>query len=153
MIEGNEFNILLDVVIASVLTLLIGLEREKAHKAAGMRTNMIVGGFTCLIILLSVPLIQKIAENAQVDMVEADPIRIIQAIVIGISFIGAGTILKQKEHSDVKGLTTAATLLFSSGIGICVALHYYVLAALLTFFIILINFLLRLILKKFTTLK
>lgn len=148
-----ELKILLDVIIASLLTLFIGLEREKAHKAAGMRTQMIVGGFTCLVILLSEPLIHDIASDVKPDMVKADPIRIIQAVVIGISFIGAGTILKNKDNSNILGLTTAATLLFSSGIGICVALGYYILAGLLTTFIVLVNFLLRYFLQKFTSLK
>lgn len=57
---------------------------------------------------------------------------------MGISFIGAGTILK-KDDEKIKGLTTAATLLYSLGIGIAVALHNYIVAAGITAIILLIN--------------
>ena len=136
--------------MASGLTLLIGFEREKAHKAAGMRTHMIVGGFTCLIILLSSPLMKSMMGT---KTVEADPIRIIQAVVIGVSFIGAGTILKDRNREDIIGLTTAATLLYSCGIGVCVSLGYYSLAIALTILILMVNYALRLLLRKFSNLK
>jgi putative Mg2+ transporter-C (MgtC) family protein len=60
--------------------------------------------------------------------VAADPIRILQAIIIGVSFLGAGTIVRGKRPEKVHGLTTAASLLMSSGIGIAVALHQLALA-------------------------
>jgi putative Mg2+ transporter-C (MgtC) family protein len=145
-----QWKIFLDVLLASGLTFFIGFEREKAHKAAGMRTHMIVGGFTCLIILLSSPLMKSMMGT---ETVEADPIRIIQAVVIGISFIGAGTILKDRNREDVVGLTTAATLLYSCGIGVCVALEYYSLAIALTLLILLVNYVLRVVATKFSNLK
>lgn len=85
--------------------------------------------------------------------VEADPIRIIQAVVIGVSFIGAGTILKDRNREDIIGLTTAATLLYSCGIGVCVSLGYYSLAIALTILILMVNYALRLLLRKFSNLK
>lgn len=68
-----------------------------------------------------------------------NPIRILQAIIVGVSFIGAGTILKSREENTIRNLTTASTLLYSSGIGISVALNAYVLAAGLAVVALLIN--------------
>lgn len=131
--------ILLDVVIATFLAGVIGYEREKINKPAGLRTNMIVGGVSCLFVAISPQLIDFIRVQISSQTIDADPIRILQAIVVGISFIGAGTILKSGSDHTVRFLTTAATLLFSSGIGITVALHLYVLAAGITLLILLIN--------------
>jgi len=56
----------------------------------------------------------------------ADPIRIIAATITGVSFLGAGTIIRQRAGGDVKGLTTAASLLFASVVGISVALDQWI---------------------------
>lgn len=136
---ASQLYILLDVTIATVLTALIGIERERAHKPAGMRTNMIVGGAACLIVSLTRPLIDFIEDYNISEIINTDPIRVLEAIVVGISFIGAGTVIKLKDVHQVAGLTTAATLLYSGGIGICVALKQYVLAIGVTVLIVIIN--------------
>lgn len=129
----------MNVFIAAILTMVVGLERERASKAAGMRTNMIVGSFTCLVVSLIDPLIDYVNQQNTEQLVETDPIRVLQAIVIGVSFIGAGTIIKRQRRESVIGLTTAATLLYTVGIGMSVAIGYYLLAVFLTAFILLIN--------------
>jgi putative Mg2+ transporter-C (MgtC) family protein len=149
LIDLSQFNIFLDVLIASGLTMLVGIEREKSNKAAGLRTNMIVGGFTCLIVSLGNPLINLIESQNISEIINSDPIRIFEAIVVGISFLGAGTILKSRDDSTITGLTTAATLLYSSGIGIATALHQYMLAVLLTIFILIVNYALHAVEKRF----
>ncbi|HEY3473672.1 MAG TPA: MgtC/SapB family protein, partial [Anaerolineales bacterium] len=65
------------------------------------------------------------------DIVTADTVRIVEAIVVGISFLGAGTILKYRQEGErvVEGLTTSASILSVAAIGIAVALDTYVLAA------------------------
>jgi len=136
-----QLYILLDVVVTTILTAFIGFEREKANKPAGTRTNMIVGGATCLIVSLTRPLIDYIEEYNVTEIMNTDPIRVLEAIVVGISFIGAGTVMKSKEKNEIFGLTTSATLLYSSGIGICVALKQYVLAIGITLIILCINYL------------
>ncbi|MEH0154195.1 MgtC/SapB family protein [Limibacter armeniacum] len=154
----SELYIFMDVFIASILTMLIGIERERADKAAGIRTNMIVGGFTCLVVAIIKPLTNflqeyfKVAQHSS-GMVEIDPIRIVQAIVIGVSFIGAGTIIKSREDQTITGLTTAATLLYSAGIGICVAIKMYLLAVCLTVFVLVINKTVNYLAKKYTSVK
>lgn len=133
--------ILLDVIIASALAGIVGFEREYAQKPAGFRTNMIVAGASCLFVALSKPLINFIEKGGNSDYLDLDPIRVMQAIVIGISFIGAGTVLKSSKDQDVLYLTTAATLLYSTGIGISVAVKQYILAIGLTIIILSINYL------------
>lgn len=153
MKDNPELQIFIDILIASVLAMIVGIEREKANKAAGIRTNMIVSGFTCLIISIQPRLINYIQASFPDNMIDIDPIRVLQAVIVGLSFIGAGTIIKSPDQKHVTGLTTAATLLYSLGIGICVSIHYYLLAVCLTIFILVINFLLNYITKKYTDLK
>jgi len=74
-------------------------------------------------------LIRYYATIASPSLVQADPTRIIQAIAVGIGFIGAGTIIQREEEERVKNLTTAGSILFTSGIGIATGLGCYYLAA------------------------
>ncbi len=140
-----EIQILLHVMLASVLSGLIGFEREKGHKPAGIRTNMLVGGAVALLVALGKIIVEDYHDSGLGDYISADPTRIIQAIIVGISFIGAGVVLQIQEKSKIKYLTTAATILFSAGIGISVALHQYLLAVGITLFILFINYILGLI--------
>jgi putative Mg2+ transporter-C (MgtC) family protein len=135
----QELWLLLDVAIAAVLSSIIGLEREHLKKPAGLRTNMIVGSISCYFVSISPGLSDFIQKNIEQDLISVDPIRILHAIIVGISFIGAGTILKSKEENTVQNLTTASTLLYSTGIGISVALNSYVTAIGLTLIGLIIN--------------
>lgn len=137
---NNELLMLLNIAIAAVLTGLIGLEREIKHKPAGFRTNMIVGSAAALLLSLGRVIVETYANIDKLkDNVQADPTRVIEAIIVGISFIGAGTILKGNGDEKVYYLTTAATVLFSAGIGIAVALEQYILAVTATLLILIIN--------------
>ncbi|WP_375580600.1 MgtC/SapB family protein [Marivirga tractuosa] len=142
MIEFNwngELLILMNVAIAAVLTGFIGLEREVKNKPAGFRTNMIVGASAALLLSLGEILVENYIQDGLKDIIQPDPTRIIEAIILGISFIGAGTILKASDESKVYYLTTAATVLFSAGIGIAVALEQYILAVMATLLLLIIN--------------
>ena len=140
----GELLILLDVIIASGLSGMVGFERERAHKPAGFRTHMIIGGAAALLVSIGEIMISNFKDmpNAQ-NILQTDPLRIIEAIIMGISFIGAGTILKGRGEEKVYYLTSAATILFSAGIGISVALKKYVLAIGLTLLVIIINYLVK----------
>ncbi len=131
--------ILVDVVISAILSGVIGIEREKLDKPAGLRTNMIVGSISCFFVSISPGLSNFIQANILNDLMSIDPVRILQAIIVGVSFIGAGTILKSREENTIRNLTTASTLLYSAGIGISVAVNAYVLAVGLTLLALLIN--------------
>jgi putative Mg2+ transporter-C (MgtC) family protein len=61
-------------------------------------------------------------------VVRSDPIRIIEAIITGVSFLGAGTIIYHRSEKAIEGLTTAASILFAVGIGVCVGLLQFTLA-------------------------
>lgn len=140
----NEFIVLLHVIIASVLSGLIGYEREKIDKPAGIRTNMLVGGAVALLVALGEIIVSHYQMLGFAEFIAADPARIIQAIILGISFIGAGMVLQIEKEGEIKYLTSAATILFSSGIGISVALRQYILAVGITLFILFINYVLGL---------
>ncbi|WP_127846324.1 MgtC/SapB family protein [Psychroflexus aestuariivivens] len=145
---NGELLILMNVAIAAVLTGFIGLEREVKDKPAGFRTNMIVGGSSALILSLGKVLVDSYIQSGLQDVIQPDPTRIIEAIILGISFIGAGTILKANDESRVYYLTTAATVLFSAGIGIAVALEQYVLSVSATVLLLIINRVAKSINKK-----
>ena len=106
------------IFIAAFLGALIGTEREKKNKAAGFRTHIIVSVGACLIMLIA---IDGASELADADNWE--PTRLVGQVVSGIGFLGAGTILQKKN--GVSGLTTAATLWLSAGIGLAVGIGYY----------------------------
>lgn len=133
----EEIDILLKVVVAVSLGGIIGIERELVKKPAGIRTHMFVAGAAALVMALSTVLINDF--NESFGNVQSDPVRVIEAIIVGISFIGAGTVLKSEKDHNVYYLTTAASILFASGIGITVALERYWLAVCLTVLVILVN--------------
>jgi putative Mg2+ transporter-C (MgtC) family protein len=119
--EGNEFLSLpgsgdlavvsLRLVAAALLGGLIGAEREWVGKAAGLRTHMLVSLGAALFVLA--PTVAGLSEG--------DRGRIIQGIVAGIGFIGAGAILKRSDREEIQGLTTAASIWLTAGIGVAAA--------------------------------
>jgi putative Mg2+ transporter-C (MgtC) family protein len=115
------------IAIAAGLGALVGAEREYAGKPAGLRTHMLVCTTAAFFVVLGFSVVEGFSEETGVG-VQADPIRILQAIVIGISFLGAGTIL-QDRSGEVEGLTTAASVLMTASIGAAVALGHTILAA------------------------
>ena len=135
-----ELRILLHVVIASVLGGIIGYEREKTDKPAGIKTNMIVGGSVTLLVSLGEAITVHFQNLGLSEVMQTDPTRIIQAIIVGVSFIGAGTVMQVQKVYKVKYLTTAASILYSTGVGISVALGQYILAVGLTIFILIIYY-------------
>ncbi|HEX5837699.1 MAG TPA: MgtC/SapB family protein [Anaerolineales bacterium] len=132
-----ELQMLGKVVVAALLGGLVGIEREFAERPAGLRTHMLVGGTAAFFVMLANILLLSFEPR---DILTADPVRVVEAVVVGISFLGAGTILKYREHGErvVEGLTTSASILSVAAIGIAVALDAYILAvgaALLNLFI------------------
>jgi putative Mg2+ transporter-C (MgtC) family protein len=128
------------VLFAILLGSLIGLERELAQKPAGLRTHMLVCGASALLVVLGDIMIANYSSGPVVKAIQADPIRIMEAIITGISFLGAGTIIFRSQKESVEGLTTAASILFAAAIGITVALQEFILASILTVIVIVILF-------------
>ncbi|MBD3636642.1 MAG: MgtC/SapB family protein [Crocinitomicaceae bacterium] len=140
---------LLDVLIAAVLGGVIGFERESKGKPAGLRTNMVIAASAAIIVMLSRQLLVDFDLHFTRDVIKADPVRIIQSIVIGVSFIGAGTVIKSESKEAVKYLTTAATILLSACLGICVGMKLYVFAVGVALLGLVINYVFRWIYRKY----
>lgn len=138
-----QLRILLDVFIAMMLGAAIGFERGSKEKPAGLRTNMIIAGASALLLSLGRYLAQTMQFNLEGQALGVDPTRIIHAIIVGVSFIGAGTILKSRKEETVKYLATSATILMSSATGICVALKLYILGVGVTVLTLAVNSILQ----------
>jgi putative Mg2+ transporter-C (MgtC) family protein len=106
----------------------IGFEREWARRPAGLRTHMLVGVSATLLMSLGDALIGEFASASGSAAIETDPVRLIQAIIVGISFLGAGTIVHQAD-ARVEGLTTAASILLTAAVAIAVAIDRVALAS------------------------
>lgn len=135
----NQLWYLLEILIAAVLGGAIGFEREWLDKPAGLRTNMIIAGTSAFFIILGRYVIKDFQGLIMEEGAGVDPIRMLHAIIVGVSFLGAGTILKGVNGKEIKYLTTSATILMSSAIGISVALKQYVLAVGATLLVLIIN--------------
>ena len=122
-----QFEIIGEVALAMLLGGIIGFEREMADKPAGFRTQMLVAGAAALLVGLGDAMVLRFVSESKLQ-VTADPIRIVEAIITGISFLGAGTIFSRDHSEQVQGLTTAASILLCAAVGISVALRQFVLA-------------------------
>jgi putative Mg2+ transporter-C (MgtC) family protein len=121
---SGQLVVLGQVLAAMVLGGVVGFEREVAHKPAGLRTHMLVAGGAALLVSLSGTLIHTFGGA---PLIRADPVRIVQSIVLGISFVAGGTIIGNRE-AGVEGLTTATSLLIVAAVGIAVAVQAWLLA-------------------------
>jgi putative Mg2+ transporter-C (MgtC) family protein len=119
---------LLKVVLAALLGGIVGMERELAHKEAGLRTMILIAMGSSLITILSFafPAISG----------GGDPARLAAQIVTGIGFLGAGAIIQARMA--VHGLTTAASIWTVSAIGIAVGCGYYLFSLLVTLLVLLV---------------
>lgn len=121
-----QFVILAEVAGAMLLGGAIGFEREALNRPAGFRTHMLVAGACALIVGLGSSMLRTFSGESP-DHISADPFRLVGGVVAALGFIGAGTIFR-REGTGVEGLTTAASLLFSGGIGVCAAIQHWWLA-------------------------
>ena len=114
--------LVLRLTVAAVLGGLLGIEREHKGKAAGIRTHMLVAMGSALFVLVS----------QQAGIIAADMSRVIQGLIAGIGFLGAGTILKAHNEEKVQGLTTAAGIWMTAAIGMAAGLGLEVTATIST---------------------
>ena len=113
-----EWDLALRIVLSGILGAVIGYERQARHKAAGLRTHMLVSIGSCLIMILSYKIYYMVAGHTN-----ADPARLAAQVVSGIGFLGAGSIMK--DGLNVRGLTTAASLWVVSAVGLTVGAGFY----------------------------
>ena len=115
----TDLTVALRLLTATSLAGLIGYERERHGRAAGLRTHILVALGSCLTVVVSESMQSHLLEfGAIVDTVRLDPTRLGAGVLAGIGFLGAGTIMRHR--SSVKGLTTAATLWLVANIGLAV---------------------------------
>jgi len=129
---GEQFDISIRLVIASVLGAAIGLERELHAHPAGMRTHLLVSLGSAAFTVLSIFFFESPA--APNGSLPTDPSRIAAQIVSGIGFLGAGAILKY--GTSVRGLTTAASLWATAGVGMAAGAGAWVVAVVTTVLIV-----------------
>ncbi len=129
----SEKNIVINLIMALVLSGFIGSERERHDRPAGLRTHILVGVGATIIMMISLSMHKINVEN--------DAGRIAAQVVSGVGFLGAGTIIK--EGFSVKGLTTAASLWATAAIGLAVGGNYYFLALMTTLLVIITLYLLN----------
>ena len=128
----------LRLLIAMILGGVLGFERERSGASAGFRTHMLVALGSALFVL--VPL------QAGTDL--SDMSRVLQGVIAGIGFLGAGAILKSSDDQQVRGLTTAASIWLTAAIGIAAGMGREATAVLSTLFALVILFALRLSIGK-----
>lgn len=129
----DNFHLTLRLLLAMLLGGLVGLEREQANHPAGLRTHILVCLGSALIMLLS---IYGFADFVNEPNVRMDPVRLGAAVITGIGFLGAGTIIFTGK--SIAGLTTAASLWVVAAIGLAVGSGFYY-ASIITTVLVIVN--------------
>lgn len=122
----RELELLSRLLVACVLAGLLGWERETAGKAAGMRTHILVAIGAATFVLIGDIAAAHFRDYGQ--QLAFDALRIISAVVTGVSFLGAGTIFVTRGERRVRGLTTAASIWTTAAVGMLAGFRQYPLA-------------------------
>jgi putative Mg2+ transporter-C (MgtC) family protein len=130
-IDEFQIRIVYRLLIAFVAGVVIGFDRERSGKAAGIRTQMLVCVGSALMAGISVYL------GKWYGVVDADPARIMAQVITGIGFLGAGVILK--NGNKVSGVTTAATIWTTAAIGLSIGAGLYIPAVFTVFLVLMLN--------------
>jgi putative Mg2+ transporter-C (MgtC) family protein len=134
----KEFSILSPLLVltrlgfATLAGFFIGLDRERHSQPAGLRTHMIICLGACIMMLLSIYIPKEFIEKG----FSSDPTRLAAQVISGIGFLGAGAIFR--FGFSVKGLTTAASIWTTSGIGLCFGAGYFYLGTMSAVFLIIV---------------
>lgn len=115
----SKTQVILRLILSAIIGGLIGMEREVNNRPAGLRTHVLVSVSSALIMLVSIDGFYDMETGLRVG----DPARLASQVVSGIGFLGAGTIIK--TGSNIKGLTTAASLWACAGVGLAIGNGYY----------------------------
>lgn len=116
--ERDFWRVVIRLTLAMLFGAIIGVQRERSGKAAGVRTHMLVASGSALFVVAAMEF-----------GMDSDPLsRVIQGLITGIGFLGAGAILKLEEKRQIEGLTTAAGIWMTAGIGLAIGLGRFGLA-------------------------
>ena len=111
--DANELaRAVVRLMAAALLGAVVGIQRERAGKAAGLRTHMLVSLGAALLMLA----------GAEGGMTPSDLSRVVQGVITGIGFLGAGAILKFENERQIRGLTTAAGIWLTAVVGVAAGL-------------------------------
>jgi putative Mg2+ transporter-C (MgtC) family protein len=121
-----EAEMLFRVMLAGLFSAALGWERERAGKPAGFRTHIIVGMAAALFVITGIMTVEEqLLSGATVNL---DPTRTIHAIAVGIGFLGGGVVFVSRRTDRVEGLTTAASVWATAGVGAATGYGLYLLA-------------------------
>ncbi|CEG21667.1 putative Mg(2+) transport ATPase [Planococcus massiliensis] len=134
------------LLLSAFLSGIIGVERESKQQPAGLRTHLLVGTGSCLMMILSVTGFDLFIQNDD-ENIRYDPSRIPSYVISGIGFLGAGTIIVQR--GSVRGLTTAASIWVAAGVGLVTGIGMYYVALLATLIVLITLYVLEKLEKKY----
>jgi putative Mg2+ transporter-C (MgtC) family protein len=117
----HDWELLLRVFVAAVLSGALGWEREAAGKTAGLRTHVLVGIGSSLFVVLGEAVALSYPATAAILRIE--PLALIQAVAIGIGFLGSGVVVT--TGAGVKGLTTAASIWATAAVGVATGFGHF----------------------------
>lgn len=122
-----DAELLVRVVAAGLMSGILGWERQSAGKPAGFRTLLLVGMAACLFVVAGEA--AAVTYPAGSSSLRVEPFQLIQAVAVGIGFLGSGVVLLTQDGTRVVGLTTAASIWATAAIGLTVGFGRYILAA------------------------
>lgn len=126
------------MLAAILLGAVIGFERERKEKPAGLRTHMLVSLAACLFVLTGLEITQL--EFGEGDVLRVDPLRLIEAVTAGVAFLAAGLIFKSGD--TVRNVTTGASLWLAGAIGLACGAGHVPLAAMTAVLVVIVLYLL-----------
>lgn len=138
----NVWEEIFRIVLSGILSGIIGFEREKHGREAGLRTMLLVGMGVTTILITSFNVYNVFSANTSSSILRVDPARIAYGVVTGIGFLGAGAIVKDKKR--IRGLTTAACLWMVTSIGLAVGCGLYLISIFTTVFAVFVLYFLKL---------
>lgn len=137
----QQLDVVASMAVAMLLGGMIGYERELKRRPAGFRTHMLVAGASALLVGIGQLSVGTHGPGGEDSILQVDPLRLVEAVIAGVAFIGAGTIFGESRRGGetISGITTAASLLVVAVIGVAAGLDYYltaVAATLLSLFVL-----------------
>ncbi|YCA24335.1 MgtC/SapB family protein [Bacillus sp. JZ35] len=127
-----EWDTVLKLAVATLIGLIIGLERELKKKPLGLKTCIVIAVSSCVLTIISIDAAYNFPRVSKLQM---DPLRLPAQIISGVGFIGAGVILR-KSNDVISGLTTSAMIWGAAGLGVATGAGFYKEAFLSLFFIL-----------------
>jgi len=126
--EVSTWDMVIRLLAAAGFASVIGLERELSDRPAGLRTHMLVSLGSAAFLLVGYEIL--LATTAGDASARVDPTRIVEGVIGGIGFLGAGSIIQAR--GDIRGITTGAAIWIAGAIGVAFAVGNFVLAGLVT---------------------